>query len=331
MHQLISTILRMLRHGAIGVIKNLPTVLLIIGAGICAYIISIVDPAFDALFMALLFGIVFGSFFREHKKEDIAQKALSVALPIGIILYGVNVAYPYGGELPYKYILLAMLSAFLLCSIVYCLARLNKLNKKFAVLLACGSGICGASAIAIITPIIKPKKEDFSASLIVISIVGLTGAVIYPSLLYIFDLSIHKYALLSGTTLHQTGLVQIATTPYGEDLVNFALEIKAVRIALIAVAALVVSFFHSDRRFYIPWYIVAFIVLAFLSANVLPRGVVEFLQPLSTLAFSITLAAVGFSVNLTEIQSVRLTPLLVTYIAWIVSVAVVLILIGVVI
>lgn len=323
------------KNEIIGVIKNLPTVFLIIAAGICAYIISVVDPAFDALFMALLLGIIFGSFFGEffgeQKKENIAQKALSIALPIGIILYGANVAYPYGGELPYNYILLAVFSAFLLCSTVYYIARLNKLNRKFATLLACGSGICGASAIAIITPIIKPRKEDFSASLIVITIVGLTGAVIYPSLVYIFNLPIYKYALLSGTTLHQTGLVQIATTPYGQDLVNFALEIKAVRIALIAVAALVVSFFQSERRFYIPWYIVAFIVLAFLSANVLPRGIIEFLQPLSTLAFSITLAAVGFSVNLTEIQNVRLTPLFAAYLAWVISVALVLVLIGVVI
>lgn len=79
MRQIISSILRMVRHEIIGLIKNLPIVLLIIGAGICAYIISIMDPALDALFMALLLGIIFGSFFKEQKKEKIAQKALSVA------------------------------------------------------------------------------------------------------------------------------------------------------------------------------------------------------------------------------------------------------------
>jgi uncharacterized integral membrane protein (TIGR00698 family) len=308
------------------VIRNYPAILIILVSGTMAYVISTLDPAFDALFMALFLGILFGSLYRSERKDVVAQKALSVTLPVGIILYGTNIVFPKGVTISPEYIALSLLSTLILGLSVLYLARLNGIGSKFTTLLTCGNAICGASAIAIISSIINPKKEEFSASIIIITVVGLTGAVVYPSVNYIIGLPDYKYALLSGATLQQTGLVKIATSPFSDNLINFALAIKAVRIAMIAVVALIVSFIYSDHRFYVPWYIVAFIAMAFLSENILPEAIVRSLQPLSTLAFALTLSSIGFSVNLSDIQNVRITPLIVVYVGWLFSVIVVILL-----
>ncbi|MBO8182233.1 MAG: putative sulfate exporter family transporter [Archaeoglobus sp.] len=308
--------------------ENHVVVLLILLAGGLAYFISRIDPGFDALFLGLFLGIIIGSVYRSEKKDLIAQKALSVTLPLGIVLYGSNIVFPRGVKVPAEYIAITLFSVFLLSSTVYALARLNGVGRKFTTLLICGNAICGASAIAIASSLINPRKEEFSASIIIITVVGLTGALIYPSLYYLLGLSQAKYALLSGATLQQTGLVKIATKSFGEELMNLALGIKAVRIAMIALAALIVAFLYSHHRFYVPWYVVAFILMAFFSQNLLPTEVIEVLQPLSTFAFALTLASIGFSVNVSDIQNVRLTPLMIVYIGWLISTTVVLLLIS---
>ncbi len=299
--------------------ENYVAITLILLSGGLAYFISKIDPGFDPLFFALFIGILAGFAYRGRNKDLISQKALSVTLPFGIVLYGTNIVFPKEVEIPPIYIGITLLSAILLGSTVYFLARLNGIDEKFATLLTCGNAICGASAIAIISSIINPRKEEFSASIIIITIVGLTGAVIYPSLYYLTGITGAKYAILSGATLQQTGLVKIATKPFGEELEALALGIKAVRIAMIAVATLIVAFFYSKSRFYVPWYVVAFILMAFLSQDILPEVVVTTLQPLSTFAFALTLASIGFSVNQVDIQNVRLTPLIIVYMGWLFS------------
>ncbi len=283
--------------------------------GIVAYVISVFYPPFDSLFLALIFGIFAGSFFDESCKR-VVEKYLSIILPIGIAMYGANIKI--NPNIATKFTLIAILSAFTLGIMVYLISKkVFKLNDKLSALISCGTAICGASAIAIVSPLVKPKKEEFSAAIIIITIVGLTSAIVLPFLYYLLSIPSDKYALLCGATLHQTALVEIATRPLGNDVVKWALEVKGVRIALIAVVAFLMSVIYSKHRYYVPWYIAAFLIVSYFSSFVLAEDVLRFLRPISTIAFSITLASVGFSVNVRDIQNMRIEPLIAAYTGWI--------------
>ncbi|RLG58987.1 MAG: YeiH family putative sulfate export transporter, partial [Candidatus Hydrothermarchaeota archaeon] len=67
--------------------------------------------------------------------------------------------------------------------------------------------------------------------------------------------------------------------------------------------------------------------MALLSTFVLSNGIVKLIQPLSTIAFSITLASIGFSVNMKDVQNMKLRPLIAAYGGWIFSLALFLVLI----
>lgn len=285
----------------------------IILCGILAYIISVFYPPFDVLFLALIFGIFTGSFFDSERKKY-AEKLLSITLPVGIAMYGVNIKL--SPNVHHYIVGIVIFSAFVLGMSVYALGRLFNLNERLSFLLACGTAICGASAIAIIASIVKPKKEEFSTAVIVITIVGLTCALILPYLYHVFSLPLNEYALLCGATLHQTGLVEIATKPFGYNVVKSALEVKGVRIALIAIIAFFASIYYSEHKYYVPWYIAAFLVLSYSSSFILSENIVKLLKPISTIAFSITLSSVGFSVSLKDIQRMRFDPLVVAYAGW---------------
>jgi len=298
--------------------------MLIVASGAAAYAVSSIYPALNALFIALILGIAFGSMVPSLRMKELAEKSLVVTLPVGIILYGVNIRFPLPWEFPAGIIGLTLLSAALLGCAVYFFARLMKVGEKLSLLLACGTALCGVSAIAILSPIIKPRKEEFSAAIIIITVVGLTGAILYPSLSYVLGLSSQVYAFISGATLHQTGLVVIACKPFGSEILQDGLAIKGIRIATIALVTLLVSFIYAEHRFYVPRFVVIFLLVAFLRSFVLPTSIVSAIKPLSTIAFSITLASIGFSVNVRDIQNIRLSPLIAAYFGWICAVAVLL-------
>lgn len=307
-------------------IKKIFGIVLIASPGIAAYLVSSLYPPLDALFLALIFGITFGTLIDNKEIKELAEKSLAVTLPVGITLYGANVKFPLPGDFPARVIVLTSISAILMGVAVYVFAKKFKIGEKLSLLLACGTAICGVSAVAIISPLIKPKKEEFSAAIIIITVVGLTGAILYPSLGYLLNIPSSSYAIMSGATLHQTGLVKIASMPFGYEVVQEALEIKGIRIAMITVVALVVSLLYAEHRFYIPWYVVGFLVVAFLSSFTLTPDIVKSIKPLSTIAFSITLASIGSAVNIRDIQNMRMSPLIAAYVGWSVSVAVILLL-----
>jgi len=122
------------------------------------------------LTVALFLGMVIGLFYRSEKKDILSQKALSVTLPIGIVLYGTNAIFPQGVQIPLMFIAVTLLSTLFLGTSVFLLCRYMNIDRKFTTLLMCGNAICGASAIAIISSVVHPKKEEFSASIIVLSL-----------------------------------------------------------------------------------------------------------------------------------------------------------------
>ncbi len=293
-------------------------VLVPVVAALLAFTVSRVEPAFDALFLALIFGI-FISFFYDEEKKRVIERSLSISLPIGITLYGANIDFRNLQIFPADIVIVTLFLAFFMGFVIMMLARIMRIRKTLAILLACGTSLCGASAISILAPILKPKKQEFSAAIMIISVVGLTGAMLYPTIGYLLNLPPKEFALLSGSTLHQTGLVKIASRPLGSEVMAEALAVKGIRIAMIAVVALIVSFMYSENRFYVPWYIATFLAVAMLSGMHLPENVTQILKPLSTIAFSITLATIGLTVNVREVQRVRLSPLIVAYVGWLSS------------
>lgn len=308
--------------------SRIPGCMLIVASGVAAYVISSVYPALNALFIALIFGIAFGSILESGEIKTIAERSLVITLPVGIILYGVNIKLPLPWDFPIQVILLTFISATLMGSAVFLFARFFRVREKLSLLLACGTALCGVSAIAILSPIIKPKKEEFSAAIIIITVVGLTGALLYPFLGYILGMTAKVYAFMSGATLHQTGLVVIASKPFGAEVLQHGLAVKGIRIAMIALVALLISFLYAEHRFYIPWYVVIFLLVAFLTSFVLPQHIVDILSPFSTIAFSITLASIGFSVNIRDIQNIRLSPLIAAYLGWFCAVGIFILITG---
>ncbi|NHW88152.1 MAG: putative sulfate exporter family transporter [Archaeoglobales archaeon] len=276
---------------------------LLIMLGAIGFAVNTIDSGLDALFIAFFLGIVLGHFMGNEERHCV-NRILKIMLPIAIALYGFNIYTPTLSINPEKILITIAISLTIFLSVYISSLKLGN-TRDLSILLSCGSGICGLSAIAIISSIMKPKKYEFSSAIIAITVVGLICTVFYPVIAKL--LFPEKLYLLAGSTLPQTGLVKISSSVFGNEEVEKALSIKSIRIAMIAVVAFLISFIYSEKRFYVPWFIVAFLTTAFLGSYF---GTAEFLRIFSATLFASTLAGIGMTVDLKEIYRVGLKPLI---------------------
>lgn len=286
---------------------------------IVAFLLSSLNHALDALVISILFGIIVGNLIKDKEQMEAGiNMSTKVFIPLGITLYGSQLSF-YTSVHPHDY-LRVILTMALYFIIILWLSKKFALSRSTGLLLASGSAICGASAIVVLAPIIDARKEETSISLISITIVGLTGVILYPVLQRWFSIPLESYAFLAGATLPQLGLVEIAASALG--VFGNALHIKLLRIAMLAPIAIAFSLpwwkIRKKTGYHLPWFILTFIMAAILF-NVVPtlRSLSTKIEPIVRFVFSIALAGVGLSIDLDSILEEGPRPLFIAFIGWI--------------
>lgn len=275
-----------------------------------------------------------------------AQLGNKILIPAAIILYGANLDLSRLATLPWQVILITLLGMGLFYILIYWLNPLIwKMPTRLNELIATGSAICGASAIVVVSPSIDAEPEETSTSLLVITGVGLLAMMVYPILRSMLNLSDEMYALLSGATLHQTGLVRAAMAQaipaLSESASSYGLAVKTLRIVMLAPVAIVSGLLHlrSRRRDHLVeasasgqrqgsywirsllrvWFLIPFIILGLLTSFI--PAVREFManfKTLETIVFSSALASVGFDIDIDSVLQAGVRPVLVAVFGWLV-------------
>ena len=301
--------------------KILPGIIIVLLITMVSFILSSLHPSFDMLVISIIFGMLVANFIKDKALFDDGVAFVSrVFLPIGIALYGTQLSFAGAGLKLYICVIATFVSLFV---ITYLISRGLGLTKNTGILLSTGVSVCGASAIAIISPLIGAKKEETSISVIAVMVLGLAGMIFYPLLTEILALNKDEFAFLSGATLPMLGQVQATASTAGPEALAIALKLKLIRISCLIFFPIVVlmlpdrSATRREKKFYMPWFIVVFIVLA-IGVNIVKEAkfIAEIFEPLSKFFLSSVLAAIGFSVDFESIAEEGTKPLIAVFLSW---------------
>lgn len=282
-----------------------------------AYLASSLHPSFDSLVISIIFGLLVSNMFGDRTViEEGVNWAIKVFLPIGIGLYGMQIKFS-GVELKYWPLVAGVVA--LLFFITYFISRGFGLERTLSILLGTGMSICGASAIAIIAPLIGSKKEDTSISLLSILTVGLVGMLAYKFFAGMLGLSAEEFGLFTGMTLPMFGQVKVASASVGAQSLAFATNIKLLRIAFLTILVFCVLIFAGTqkKRLYVPWFMILFFVLA-IAVN-LSEGVASLspiMETVSRLSLSTALVAIGLTIDIDSIAEKGARPLFAAFFGW---------------
>ncbi|MFC5701530.1 YeiH family protein [Cohnella faecalis] len=249
-------------------------------------------------------------------------------LRAAIVLFGLklNVSELLGLGLP----LLARSAgtiAFALAAVLL-LGRLFKADRALTLLLAIGTGICGAAAIAAVSPIIRSKDEDTAIGAGLIALLGTAFAALYTLLQPWLPMDPSVYGIWSGLTLHEVAHVAMAASAGGPDALAEGLLAKLCRVFLLLPVCLMLAAWmkrkHKDKtgeeagtiqRFPFPWFLLGFVAMSlvgsYLLPNVLdnPAPTLHGVSLLTTLLLAMAMAGLGLNVSLRDLRSRALRPL----------------------
>ncbi|WP_245979906.1 YeiH family protein [Streptomyces diacarni] len=251
-----------------------------------------------------------------------AQLSLGQILKVGV------------GSLP---VMLVTLAACLAAA--YWLGRRLGIVRDLRTLIGVGTGICGASAIAAVTPVIGALEAEVAYAVSTIFVFNVAAVLTFPFLGHLLDMSQHAFGLFAGTAVNDMSSVVAAATTYGGPAADYAVVVKLARTLLIipiclGLAALVrrraaatADSAEADgtepRRIrvgrLIPWFLVGFIALAAINtAGLVPQSAHEPLSTLAVFLITVALSAIGLSTEPAKLRRAGPAPLLLGGLLWLV-------------
>jgi uncharacterized integral membrane protein (TIGR00698 family) len=307
----------------------IPGLIVVLVIAAVSSIIAALHASFDALVISIIIGMFFGNIIgeREYLAKG-AEAGIKIFLPLGIALYGTRLTI-MEFELSFFLSVIAVFCALFVLTLI--IARTFDVERRVGILLASGLSVCGASAIAVISPLIGARKVDTSISVISVMMLGLTAMIIYPFLHDVLSLTSEQFSFFCGTTLPMLGQVKVASGSIGEQIMAEAVKLKLIRISFLIflVSLSIMISGKEEKKFTIPWFIVVFIFLAVVV------NVTDILAPfertfkfLSSFFLTTALASIGFTVDFDAIIEQGVKPLAVIILSWSIIVISIFIILG---
>jgi uncharacterized integral membrane protein (TIGR00698 family) len=232
-------------------------------------------------------------------------------LRLGIVLMGVRLNFALIAQAGPKVVALDL--AIIVGGIagIYWLTQKFGVSKKLGMLLAVGTSICGASAVAAAAPVTKADEDDVGLAVAMCGILGTAGVLIYVLAAPLLSLTTMQLAVLSGSTLHEVAQVMAASFSWGQEAGDMGTLVKLTRVVFLAPALIVLGFLQqgggrmtfSLKEPPIPWFVIGFLAMGALNTfGIFSPAIASLLTQASVFLMTMAMAAMGLHTDLGMIR-----------------------------
>jgi len=297
----------------------------------------------STVMIAILLGIIMGNAFTPRPGMmvglDFTQKYI---LKLGIIFLGIRLSF--GEFLKFGTVAIPLIITCIISVLVLIKLLIKKvpISSKMSYLIAIGTSVCGATAIVATAPIIEAKKTEVAYAIANITLFGVLAMLVYPYFAewYFYGEPI-KAGLFLGTAIHETSQVAAAGLIYDQqfnspETLNVATVTKLIRNTFLVIMVPLFGFLYNrgkvkDKNYSIfsifPYFVLGFIGMIILrnigdQIFTIENGnhqfwetLINYIKNLATVFLTMSMAAVGISINLNELKSMGYKPFIVGLIA----------------
>ncbi len=297
----------------------------------------------STVLIAILLGILMGNAFTPRPGMmvglDFTQQYI---LKLGIIFLGIRLSFEEFlkfGSIAIPLIIVCIIGVLILIKL---LIKKVPISSKMSYLIAIGTSVCGATAIVATAPVINAKKTEVAYAIANITLFGVIAMLVYPYFAeWYFNENDLKAGLFLGTSIHETSQVAAAGLIYDQqfnspETLNVATVTKLIRNTFLVVMIPLFAFLYNrgevkNEKYSIlsifPYFVLGFIGMIiirnlgdqlFSNENnnyILWINFIEYLKILATTFLTMAMAAVGISINLSELKSMGYKPFIVGLIA----------------
>lgn len=270
--------------------------------------------------IALLMGLIIAQFIG-HPYLHLNHKATHILLQVSVVGLGFGMNVTSALKAGKEGILFTIVSIIGTLVIGFFMGKFLKIEKKTSYLISTGTAICGGSAIAAISPVIKAEEKQISVALGTIFILNSAALFLFPFIGHQLNLSQSQFGMWCAIAIHDTSSVVGAASKYGPQALEIGTTVKLARaLWIIPVAFLSTFIFKSkDSKIKIPYFIGLF-VLAMIANTYIPfvQQYNHYLTNFAKAGLTLTLFLIGCGLNRKTISSVGFKPLIQGVILWVI-------------
>lgn len=310
----------------------LPGVLVSVAVAAVATVIGRVLPLLGAPVAAILLGVALSAPARTRPALGPGIRlAAGVVLQAAVVLLGAQLSLRRLAEVGASS-LPVMLGTLAVCLAgAYVLGRALGIDADLRTLIGVGTAICGASAIAATSPVIKARGAAVAYAVTTIFCFNIAAVLVFPPLGHLLHLSQHSFGVFAGTAVNDTSSVVAAATTYGTKATDEAVVVKLTRTLLIIPICLVLGLLTRHREGgggprpsvlrqalgLVPWFLVGFVVLAGVnSLGLVPAWADAPDRQAATFLICVALAGIGISTDVAALRRAGPRPLVLGGALW---------------
>lgn len=288
-------------------------------------------PVIGSALPAVLIGVVIALVRRPAPRvEPGIRWSSTFLLQVAVVLLGAQLSLPVivqvGAEsLP------VMLGTLAVCLTgAWLIGRALHVEPRLRTLVGVGTGICGASAIAAVSPVIGAASAEIAYAISTIFLFNVLAVVLFPLLGHALHMDPHTFGLLAGTAVNDTSSVVATASVFGAAALGFAVVVKLVRTLMIIPISLGLSIMEARRSGrgirmtprralrLVPWFLIGFVAVALVnSTGVIPPDVRGGLVAASQFLIATALAGIGLSTDVPALRRAGWRPLALGAILWV--------------
>ena len=203
------------------------------------------------------------------------------------------------------------------------LGKIMRIEMNLSILISTGTAICGGSAIASMSPVIRAKQEQILVAISIVFILNAIALYIFPLIGNYLNLTQEQFGLWAALGIHDTSSVVGAASLYGEEALNIATTAKLAR-ALWIIPLVIAAIFYMKRQninkensIRLPYFILLFVLASACSTFMTStQTIAPHLVQLAKIGLVLSLLFMGAGITKKTIKNLDSKPLIQAVILW---------------
>jgi uncharacterized integral membrane protein (TIGR00698 family) len=302
-------------------IPGLALVATIVGAGI---LLNRAIPQVSALIFAMALGVLLAPF---AVRRPTAAPGIAFAsrplLRAGVALLGLRISLHAVSSLGIRGVAVAVGVVVITMLVTVALGRMLGVDPSLAILIAAGSAICGASAIAAMQGVARADEDRVGYAIGTVTLFGSMAMLTIPYLLVpAFGMSDRLGGLWAGASIHEVAQVAAAGAALSPAALKIAALMKLTRVVLLAPTVAIAAWMRGGnavegKGLPVPGFVLAFLALVMVRTVVdVPAVVLSIDNWAVTILLGGALAALGLKTTIASFRAAGGRPLLLGLGAW---------------
>ncbi len=288
------------------------------------------DLSFSPLIIGIVLGMIYANSLRNHLPETWTpgiQYCSKSILRLGIILYGFRLTFQDVVAVGMAGVLVDLIIVTVTILGGVWIGRLLKMDRDIALLTSIGSGICGAAAVLGAEATLHTKPYKTAVAVATVVIFGTIAMFLYPVAYRsgILGLDATQMGIFSGSTLHEVAHAVGAGNAMGDEIAGISIIVKMIRVMLLVPVLIILGWWAASkvksgssaegkRKVAVPWFAFGFLlVIGFNSFNLLPEGVVGWINDFDTFLLTMAMAALGAETSFDKFKKAGAKPFILAF------------------